>query len=376
MRKIGAVLGILTLLAVGWWWVAAHIPAPLPGPPLSTPIAAIAPASSAEARGLPTLAPMLRKVMPAVVSITVQAREPAQDNPLYQDPYYRRFFGDQAPAERQVLAAGSGVVIDAGRGLVLTNNHVVKNAERIGVALSDGRRVEAKLVGTDPATDIALVSIAAPGLVALPLGNSDSLQIGDYVVAIGNPFGLGQTVTSGIVSALGRTGLGIEGYEDFIQTDAAVNPGNSGGALVDVDGTLIGINAAIVGPSGGNVGIGFAIPINMAREVADQLARFGKVARGQLGVAVADHPADMPVALQAQTPSGAMITDVVQNSAAAKAGLQSGDLIVAINGKPVVGAAQLRTRVGLVRVGETIEVEYLRNGTSVKVDARIAAATP
>jgi S1-C subfamily serine protease len=181
---------------------------------------------------------------------------------------------------------------------VLTNNHVIKNAERIGVALSDGRLLEAKLVGTDPATDIALISIAAPGLVALALGNSDALEIGDYLVAIGNPFGLGQTATMGIVSALGRTGLGIEGYEDFIQTDAAVNPGNSGGALVDVEGNLIGINAAIVGPSGGNVGIGFAIPINMAQKVADQITRFGKVARGQLGIAIEDHPAAMPVAMR------------------------------------------------------------------------------
>jgi S1-C subfamily serine protease len=271
---------------------------PLPGPPLSTPIAAVAPATSVEARGLPTLAPMLRRVMPGVVSITVQAREPAEDNPLYRDPYYRQFFGNQPPAEPPVLAAGSGVIIDGEQALVITNNHVVKNAERIGVALSDRRRVEAKLVGTDPATDIALLRIAAPKLAALPLGDSDALEIGDYVVAIGNPFGLGQTATMGIVSALGRTGLGIKGYEDFIQTDAAVNPGNSGGALVDVQGKLIGINAAIVGPSGGNVGIGFAIPINMAREVADQLARFGEVARGQLGVAIEDHPAAMPVAMQ------------------------------------------------------------------------------
>lgn len=303
MRRTALVAAVLVLAVAGWWWVTRP-PAPLPGPPLSTPIAAIAPAASTEARGLPTLAPMLRKVMPTVVSITVQAREPAEDNPLYKDPFYRRYFGDQAPAERQVLAAGSGVIIDAERGLVLTNNHVVKNAERIGVALSDGRRIEAKLVGTDAATDIALLSIAAPGLVALPLGNSDDLEIGDYVVAIGNPFGLGQTATMGIISALGRTGLGIEGYEDFIQTDAAVNPGNSGGALVDIDGRLVGINAAIVGPSGGNVGIGFAIPINMVRDVADQLARYGKVARGQLGVVVADHPAAMSVAMQADGPPG------------------------------------------------------------------------
>jgi Do/DeqQ family serine protease len=375
MRKFILIGAVLVLAAAGWWWATRAL-APLPGPPLSTPIASVAPAASAEARGLPTLAPMLRKVMPAVVSITVQAREPAEDNPLYKDPFYRRYFGDQPPAERQVLAAGSGVIIDAERGLVLTNNHVVKNAERIGVALSDGRRIEAKLVGTDPATDIALVTIAAPGLVALPLGNSDALEIGDYVVAIGNPFGLGQTATFGIISALGRTGLGIEGYEDFIQTDAAVNPGNSGGPLVDIEGHLVGINAAIVGPSGGNVGIGFAIPVNMAHEVANQLARFGKVARGQLGVAVQNHPAAMPVALQTETPPGAMVTDVTPGSAASKAGLQRADDIIAIDGKPVVSAAQPRIRVGLVRGGATVEIELLRNGERIKANAVIAQTAP
>ena len=375
MRKSGIVLGVLILAAAAAWWVTRP-PTPLPGPPLSTPIAAVAPAASAEARGLPTLAPVLRQVMPTVVSITVQAREPIEDNPLYKDPYYRQFFGNRAPAERQVVAAGSGVIIDAEHGLVLTNNHVVKNAERIGVALSDGRRIEAKLVGTDPATDIALISIAAPGLVALPLGNSDSLEIGDYVVAIGNPFGLGQTATFGIISALGRAGLGIEGYEDFIQTDAAVNPGNSGGALIDIDGHLVGINAAIVGPAGGNVGIGFAIPINMAREVADQLARFGKVARGQLGVSVEDHPAAMPVALQAETPPGAMVTGVAAGSAAEKAGIKRGDVIIAVDGKPIVSAAQLRTRVGLTPAGKAVAIDLLRDGNRVKTTIVVSSAAP
>ena len=371
MRKSAIVVGVLILAAIGWW--STRPPAPLPGPPLSTPIAAIAPAASAEARGLPTLAPILRKVMPAVVSITVRALQPAEDNPLYKDPYYRRFFGGQAPAERQVMAAGSGVIIDAQRGLVLTNNHVVKGAERIGVALSDGRRIEAKLIGSDPPTDIALIAISAPGLVAMPLGNSDALEIGDYVVAIGNPFGLGQTVTFGVVSALGRTGLGIEGYENFIQTDAAVNPGNSGGALVDIDGRLVGINTAIVGPSGGNIGIGFAIPVNMAREIADQLSRFGKVTRGQLGVGIADHPAAMPLALQSETPAGAMVTSVAAGSAAEKAGIKPGDVILAIDGERVVSAGQLRTRIGLIRPGTQVKVGLLRNGNRVEANALVAA---
>ena len=374
MRKAALISVVVLLVAVGSWWTARVTAPPLPGPPVSSLIASVAPAASAEARGLPTLAPMLRQAMPAVVSITVQAREAAEDNPLYKDPFYRRFFGDKAPAERQVVAAGSGVVIDAEKGLVLTNSHVVKNAQRIGVALSDGRRIEAKLVGSDPQTDLALVSIAAQGLTALGLEDSDTLEIGDYVVAIGNPFGLGQTVTFGVISALGRSGLGIEGYEDFIQTDAAVNPGNSGGALVDIDGHLVGINTAIVGPSGGNIGIGFAIPSNMVRQVADQLARFGKVKRGQLGISLQDHPGAMPAALQAEGPPGAMVAEVAPGSAAEAAGLRRGDVIIAVNGRTIVNAGQLRARVGLIPPGQTVEIEVLRGGSRVKLNARVATA--
>lgn len=375
MRKVLLVAVVLIIGVAGWWWIERGTAPPLPGPPVSSPIASTPPAVSAEARGLPTLAPMLRRVMPSLVSITVQARVPGEDNPLYKDPFYRRYFSGSTPAERQILAAGSGVVIDADRGLVLTNHHVVRNAERIGVALSDGRRIEAKLVGADPPTDLALLSIAAHGLVGLPLGDSDMLEIGDYVVALGNPFGLGQTVTFGVVSALGRSGLGIEGYEDFIQTDAAVNPGNSGGALVGIDGHLIGIDTAIVGPAGGNVGIGFAIPSNMGRSVADQIAEFGKVNRGQLGVSVQDHSAAMPAAMQAENPLGATVADVAPGSAAEKAGLRRGDIIVGVNGRPIVSAAQLRARVGLVAIGQTIELDVLRDGSRVKLNARVATAT-
>ena len=372
MRNLMFVVAIILVGLAGWWWGMQSGAPQLPAPPLSAPIASVAPVGSAAARGLPTLAPMLRQIMPAVVSITVLSRAPAEDNPLYRDPFYRRYFGNQPPAERRALSAGSGVIIDATRGLVLTNNHVARNADRIEVALSDGRRVEAKLVGADPTTDIALLSVSAQGLVSMPLGTSDELEIGDYVVAIGNPFGLGQTVTFGIISALGRSGLNIEGLEDFIQTDAAINPGNSGGALVDIDGHLIGINTAILGSAGGNVGIGFAIPITMAQQIADQLARFGKVARGQLGMSIQDHPAGMPVAAQSGVQAGAMIADVAPGSPAEKAGLRRGDLIIAVNGNPIVNTAQLRARVGLVRVGQTVTLDFMRNGERLKVNATVA----
>jgi S1-C subfamily serine protease len=217
-----------------------------------------------------------------------------------------------------------------------------------------------------------LLSITAQGLVGLPLEDSDRLEVGDYVLAIGNPFGLGQTVTFGVVSALGRSGLGIEGYEDFIQTDAAVNPGNSGGALVDIDGHLVGINTAIVGPAGGNIGIGFAIPSNMVRQVADQLAQSGKVNRGQLGVSVQDHPGAMPATMQRESPPGAMVAEVVPGSAADKAGVRRGDVIIAVDGRPVVSAGQLRARLGLIPVGQSIELDLLRDGSRMKLGARIS----
>jgi serine protease DegQ len=372
-RPIATGLALVGAAALVFWLTRPPVLPPLPGPPSATPIAAIAPVGSAEVRGMPTLAPMLRKVMPSVVSITVQARVPAEDNPLYRDPFYRRYFGDQPPAERRALAAGSGVIIDADRGLILTNNHVIRNAEQIAVALADGRRIQARLLGTDPPTDIALIRVAAKGLAALPLGNSDVLEIGDYVVAIGNPFGLGQTATAGIVSALGRSGLGIEGYEDFIQTDAAVNPGNSGGALVNIEGELVGINAAIVGPAGGNVGIGFAIPTVIAREVADQLVRFGAVERGQLGVSVSDHLAEMPAGQQMEVTLGAMIASVVRGSGAERAGLRPGDIIVAINGRPIVSGSQLRALVGLVRPGGNVTLDVIRNGERTQMTAQVMA---
>ncbi len=317
----------------------------------------------ADGGGTPTVAPMLKRVTPAVVNIATEGRVRAQRNPLYDDPFFRHFFGAPGrPLERKTQSLGSGVVVDADRGLILTNAHVVANADQITVKLRDGRKLQAKRLGADKETDIAVIKVPAERLTALPLGDSDRLEVGDFVVAIGNPFGLGQTVTSGIVSALGRTGLGIEGYEDFIQTDASINPGNSGGALVDFHGRLVGINTAIFSGSGGSIGIGFAIPINMARGVMNQLVEHGEVQRGYLGVQLQDLDPDLSEAFDLRDRSGAVIVNVLDDSPAQAAGLKAGDVVVALNGTPVTNASVLRNRVGLLRLGDTVTLTVLRKG--------------
>ena len=324
--------------------------------------------------GVPSLAPMLAQVTPAVVNISVMARDPAESNPLLQDPFFRRFFNipDQPRGEQ---SAGSGVIVDAGRGLVFINNHVIKDAQEIVVTLKDRRQLKAQLVGTDPGTDIALLRIPAEGLTAIKFGDSDSTSVGDFVVAIGNPFGIGQTVTSGIVSALGRSGLGIEGYEDFIQTDASINPGNSGGALVNLKGELVGINTAIIGPSGGNVGIGFAVPVNMARQVMAQIQRFGEVRRGRLGVSTTDLTPEASKQLRLKATEGALVVAVETGSSAAKAGLRKGDVLLSANGRPIRGSADVRNRVGLTPIGEEIVMGIERPG-GVRHEVRVRVAEP
>ena len=312
---------------------------------------------------LPSLAPMLKGVTPTVVNIATEGRMRIEQNPLFNDPFFRFFFGfpDQ-PLERKTQSLGSGVIVDAERGLVLTNAHVIANADQITVKLSDGRSHQAEIIGTDPETDIGLVKIPSDNLTDVPLGDSDKLAVGDFVVAIGNPFGLSQTVTSGIVSALGRSGLGIEGYEDFIQTDAAINPGNSGGALVDLQGQLVGINTAIFSGSGGNIGIGFAIPINMARGVMEQLVKYGEVRRGSLGIQLQDLDAELAEAFGISNRQGAVIVNVLPDTPAQKAGLQVGDVIVSVNGRPVQNASAVRNAIGLMQVGDRVTLEVVRKG--------------
>ena len=325
---------------------------------------------------LPSLAPMVETVLPAVVNISTRGRVSMRENPLMQDPFFRRFFGapETQPRERQTSSLGSGVIIDAAAGHVVTNQHVIGNADEITVRLHDGRSVQAEVIGSDPNADIAVIKIPAEDLTAINLGNSDQLRVGDFVVAIGNPFGLRQTVTSGIVSALGRSGLGIEDYEDFIQTDASINQGNSGGALVNLRGELIGVNTAIYGPSGGNVGIGFAIPINMVLGLTRQIVEFGEVRRGRLGVVIQDLTRDLAEAFGIDTEHGAVIAQVMPDSAAADAGLKEADVITAVNERPVKGATDLRNIIGLSRSDEEVEIEYFRNRQQMTVRVKLRPA--
>lgn len=323
-------------------------------------------------RGVLTVAPVIASASPAVVNISVANTAPGAENPLFRDPFFRRFFGvpDQTPRQ-EAISAGSGVIVDAIKGYVLTNHHVVENAKRITVKLKDGRQFTGKLIGSDAATDIALVKIKAERLVALPMGDSDKLKVGDFVIAIGNPFGLGQTVTSGIVSALGRSGLSRDKFEDFIQTDASINPGNSGGALINTNGELIGINTAIIAPGGGNVGIGFAVPVNMVQAVQAQIVRHGEVRRGRIGVSVQDITPDIANALGLPVKAGALIGQIEPGSPAEKAGLKAGDAIIAIDGRALLSSNHLRNNVGLRERGEKIKITIFRNGKRRDVTVRV-----
>jgi serine protease DegQ len=310
---------------------------------------------------LPSLAPVLERVTPSVVNIHTRTRVRVR-SPLLDDPIFRRFFNvPERQRERISQSLGSGVIVDADNGYVLTNNHVIEGSDEISVTLADGRSFEAEVIGLDPDTDLAMVRIDADGLIALPFADSRELRVGDFVVAVGNPFGLGQTVTSGIVSALGRTGFrGLE-FQNFIQTDASINPGNSGGALINLRGELVGINSAIFTPSGGNVGIGFAIPTAMASYVMEQLVRFGEVRRGSLGIYVQNLTAELAGALGIDGVKGALVAEVVTGSSADRAGVRAGDVIVRIDGNDVDSAQAFHNLEGGLPVGEEMQLDTLRD---------------
>ena len=325
--------------------------------------------------GMPTLAPLVERVTPAVVNVAVKSKLDMEDNPLLKDPKFRRFFDlpDKLPPQER-NSVGSGVIIDAKKGYILTNHHVIDEATDIVITLKDKRSLTAKVIGGDKDTDIALLQVPAENLTALLMGDTANMRVGDYVVAVGNPFGLGQTVTSGIVSALGRSGLAIEGYEDFIQTDASINPGNSGGALVNLRGELIGINTAIIGPSGGNVGVGFAVPTTIFRSVMNQLVAYGEVRRGQIGVQISDMTPELAKNLGINQTEGALISSVVKGSPAEAAGLKSGDVAVELDGKPLRGMSDLRNRIGMMTLGTAVNVTVLRGGK--KQDFKITIGKP
>jgi Do/DeqQ family serine protease len=330
--------------------------------------------ASADGQPLPTLAPMIEKTRPAVVNIATRGSVDIQNHPLLNDPLFKRFFKgyENLPQRKEVKSLGSGVIIDADEGYIVTNFHVIDGADEIAVTLFDGEQLEATIVGSDPEADVALLKVEHDELVSVPFADSSKVRVGDFSVAIGNPFGLGQTVTSGIVSALGRTGLGIEGYEDFIQTDASINPGNSGGALVNLRGELIGINTAILASGGtGNVGIGFAIPINMVRELIDQLIEYGEVRRGMLGVIMQNLTPELAGAFGLDIHQGVVISQVIEDSAASKAGLQAGDVVLEINSDVVTSASGMRNMVGLMRVGDKMDIKVIRDGNEKKLVAYI-----
>jgi serine protease Do/serine protease DegQ len=322
---------------------------------------------------VPSLAPMLKRVSPAVVNIATRGTVQEQ-NPLMNDPFFRRFFDVPEHAQqREFQSAGSGVIVDAKNGYIITNAHVVENATEITVQLLDNRSLTAKVVGKDEGSDIAVVKVQAANLTQIPIADSDRTEVGDFVVAIGNPFALGHTVTSGIVSALGRSGINPEGYEDFIQTDASINPGNSGGALVNLNGELVGINSAILSRSGGNIGIGFAIPSNMMKIVMNQLIKYGQVKRGVLGVNIQTLTPDIAKSMGLDdSVLGALVSQVVDGSSAEKAGIKAGDVITGVNGKPVKDAASLRNMIGLLSIGEKVDVALLRDAKPRRITALIS----
>jgi Do/DeqQ family serine protease len=326
---------------------------------------------------LPTLAPMIKRVSPAVVNIATRGTVHEHDahNPLLDDPFLRRFFETPHTPdshEHSFQSAGSGVIFDARIGYILTNAHVVENATEITVTLQDGRDLPAEVIGSDVASDVAVLKVRPDGLSQIVLGDSSKSEVGDFVVAIGNPFGLQHTVTSGIVSGLQRSGINPDGYEDFIQTDAAINPGNSGGALVNLRGELIGINTAILSRTGSNIGIGLAIPVNMARSVMEQLIKYGAVRRGQLGVSMYTVTPDMAMSLGLPSASGALVSQVVAGSPAEAAGIRAGDVITSVNGQAVKSNTELRNAIGLKRVGDSVDVALVRDGKPQRLTAVIA----
>lgn len=341
----------------------------------SFPVSAALPSQVPGQEAIPSLAPMLEKVLPAVVSVQVEGTA-RQSQRIPEE--LKKYFGEDAPDQQAqpFEGLGSGVIIDAAKGYILTNNHVISQADKISVQLNDGREFDAKLIGGDDQSDIALLQVQNPSnLTQIAIADSDKLRVGDFAVAVGNPFGLGQTATSGIVSALGRSGLNLEGLENFIQTDASINRGNSGGALLNLNGELIGINTAILAPGGGSIGIGFAIPSNMAKTLSQQLIQFGEVKRGLMGIKGMEMSADIAKAFKLNVQRGAFVSEVLPNSGSAKAGVKSGDVIVSLNDKPLSSFAELRSRIATTEPGAKVKLGLIREGKPLTVEVTLDKST-
>ncbi|MEG6347014.1 serine endoprotease DegQ [Enterobacter hormaechei] len=341
----------------------------------SFPVSAALPSQVPGQEAIPSLAPMLEKVLPAVVSVQVEGTA-RQSQRIPEE--LKKYFGEDAPDQQAqpFEGLGSGVIIDAAKGYILTNNHVISQADKISVQLNDGREFDAKLIGGDDQSDIALLQVQNPSnLTQIAIADSDKLRVGDFAVAVGNPFGLGQTATSGIVSALGRSGLNLAGLENFIQTDASINRGNSGGALLNLNGELIGINTAILAPGGGSIGIGFAIPSNMAKTLSQQLIQFGEVKRGLLGIKGMEMSADIAKAFKLNVQRGAFVSEVLPNSGSAKAGVKSGDVIVSLNDKPLSSFAELRSRIATTEPGAKVKLGLIREGKPLTVEVTLDKST-
>ena len=340
---------------------------------------AVLPDTTDNEKPYPSLATMLKRVNPAVVNVSTYSEQKQLNNPLLNDPFFKKFFNipddwefDEKPQLRRQRSAGSGVIVDAEDGIIMTNYHVIKDVNEVRISLIDGRSFKAAVIGSDPDLDIAILEVDSKGLTEIALSDSDSLEVGDYVVAIGNPFGLGQTVTTGIISALGRSGLGLEGYENFIQTDASINPGNSGGALVNLAGELVGINTAIISPSGGNVGIGFAIPINMAKSSLEQIRKHGEVKRGQIGIFIQNMTPELKTALGIKSEmNGVLVTSVVEQSPAEQAGIKSGDVIIEVDGEKTLSSSQLRSKISMIRIGSKIDLKLFSDNIIKNVKVKV-----
>ncbi|MBS1156940.1 MAG: Do family serine endopeptidase [Proteobacteria bacterium] len=375
MKKLWLIFAQTTTIGLAAWFLVSVLKPDILSRPSPSPAVVTVPGNAAAQASAPAFlsySGAVKRAMPAVVNIYTAKEIKAQRPPIFNDPVFRRFFGDRFGEEpsQKASSLGSGVIVSAS-GYIVTNNHVVESADEIEVALADGRTADAKIIGTDPETDLAVIQIQLDKLPVIAFGDAEKAQIGDVVLAIGNPFGVGQTVTMGIVSALGRSELGINTFENFIQTDAAINPGNSGGALIDTNGGLLGINSAIYSKSGGSLGIGFAIPAATVRQVMEAIIKDGSVTRGWLGVEVQDITPELAASFKLKDVHGALIAGVVRGGPADRAGVKPGDVLLALGGKEITNSSAMLNQIASIKPGEDVEIHIFRRGQEATLQAKM-----